>query len=202
MNNQLHMDPELVPDISHLWNTINRAEHHLLRRTLLPMNEKTANVPLSPPESPCMLHQAGANLHTLRSRESQVGSCRTTDHIRPPFKTHQTLPYSLERFIRQQDDIQDEPNSTSTLTLSLDQTTGSDQRLHTFGRSAHTSAEERVPRLSPAVDSDGAIEEDEDIVLDDATPDFEEERLPMTAAELRAHKRKMKRFRQATEDVV
>ncbi|KAK3060374.1 hypothetical protein LTR53_020130, partial [Teratosphaeriaceae sp. CCFEE 6253] len=67
----------------------------------------------------------------------------------------------------------------------------------TFGGSAPTSpAGGRLTPNSPGGDLDDEQLEDEEMAYGTADQGEEgEERPPMTAAELRAHKRKMKRFR-------
>ena len=66
----------------------------------------------------------------------------------------------------------------------------------TFGGSAPASPAGQFSPSSPKVEEQGVPIEDEDIELGDAEDEDETvPKRPMTAAELRAHKRKMKRFR-------
>jgi len=65
----------------------------------------------------------------------------------------------------------------------------------TFGGSAPTSPSDRLTPRSPAAAHHDEQMDDEDLEGEVGEQDDEEDKPPMTAAELRAHKRKMKRFR-------
>ncbi|TKA49440.1 hypothetical protein B0A54_00106 [Friedmanniomyces endolithicus] len=86
------------------------------------------------------------------------------------------------------------PNSPQRVTNQGPQPVGtSNLPAATFGGSAPTSPVGRLTPNSPLGDDEQL--EDEEIGFGTAEQGEEEERPPMTAAELRAHKRKMKRFR-------
>lgn len=76
-------------------------------------------------------------------------------------------------------------------------TASADLAQPTFGGSAPASPVERLTPKSQetAMGHDEALLEDEEMDIEGGAQEEEGERPPMTAAELRAHKRKMKRFR-------
>lgn len=76
-------------------------------------------------------------------------------------------------------------------------TASSDLPQPTFGGSAPVSPVERLtPRSQEAITGqEEALLEDDEMDMEGAEQDEDAEKPPMTAAELRAHKRKMKRFR-------
>lgn len=121
---------------------------------------------------------------------------------RPSLRSHKSFPYSLEGANRLQDDFtrlqpNTDPLGDFTRAQEDSATTASpDLRRTNVGASAPTSPVSRLTPHSPAGDNDGINMEDEDIELE--AGEQEEggaDRPPMTAAELRAYKRKMKRFR-------
>ncbi|CAN9080695.1 unnamed protein product [Alternaria alternata] len=116
------------------------------------------------------------------------------DLKRPSMRTHKSFPYLL--------DGKSHLNSGSNTPSGLDEIEQHDIPNVTFGGSAPTSP---ISRLTPPSTNDGGNvekreEEDDDLILDDKDDCDEDEekgedRQPMTAAEIRAAKRKMKRFR-------
>ena len=125
-------------------------------------------------------------------------------HARPPLRSHKSFPYSLGPSSRLQDENPQDQSSTNALgdfterVLSQGpQPTGSSNlQQPTFGGSAPTSPAGRLTPNSPKVEDNDLLMEDEEIDFGTAEQEEGTERPPMTAAELRAHKRKMKRFRQ------
>jgi len=122
---------------------------------------------------------------------------------RPPLRSHRSFPYSLGPSSRLQHEVsQDHSDSTALTTFKEHVVSQGPQPVGSadlppaqFGGSAPTSPVGRLTPHSPDMDpNDVSVEEDE-IGLGEAVQGDEEEQPPMTAAELRAHKRKMKRFR-------
>ncbi|KAK0363517.1 hypothetical protein LTR59_011305 [Friedmanniomyces endolithicus] len=123
------------------------------------------------------------------------------DWNRPPLRSHKSFPYSLGPSSR----VQEEGTQTASggpalahfeerVTNQGPQPVGtSNLPAATFGGSAPTSPVGRLTPNSPGGDDEQL--EDEEIGFGTAEQGEEEDRPPMTAAELRAHKRKMKRFR-------
>jgi hypothetical protein len=115
------------------------------------------------------------------------------DLKRPTIRSHKSFPYLL-------DSKSHISNSTNSLPT-VDEIEPHDVPAVTFGGSAPTSP---ISRLTPPSTHDGNVEEKveddgDDIILDEkdetADSDANDEDKPMTAAEIRAAKRKMKRFR-------
>jgi hypothetical protein len=125
------------------------------------------------------------------------------DGNRPPLRSHKSFPYSLGPSSRLQDDGAHSVGGApalaefkEVLTSQGPQPVGtSDLPPATFGGSAPTSPAGRLTPNSPGAAQNDEQMEDEEIGFGTAEQGDEEERPPMTAAELRAHKRKMKRFR-------
>lgn len=133
----------------------------------------------------------------------------TVDTFRPPLRSHKSFPYSLGPSSRLQQDVSQDAKSMSSggeygerLLVQGPQPTGSsDLQPATFGGSAPTSPVGRLtPRSTDAVPGGEQVEDDE-LDLDMGDQEEDEDKPPMTAAELRAHKRKMKRFRCETPSV-
>ena len=128
-----------------------------------------------------------------------------TQRMRPPLRIHKSFPYSLSPSSHSQDDAVQNNSSTSGLegfnekVLSqAPQSTGSAiLQQATFGGSAPTSPVAQLTPNTPKAKQDDLSMEDEEMDFDvtEEEEEGEAERPPMTAAELRAHKRKMKRFR-------
>lgn len=117
----------------------------------------------------------------------------TFDLKRPSIRSHKSFPYLLDS----KSHLISSANSLPT----VDEIEQHDLPNITFGGSAPTSP---ISRLTPPSTNDGNVEEKvenegDDIILDEKDElldsDANEEEKPMTAAEIRAAKRKMKRFR-------
>lgn len=125
---------------------------------------------------------------------------------RPLLRTIKSFPYSLGPSSRlQHDAVTGEQESSldnfkeRVLSQGPQPTASADLPQPTFGGSAPTSPVERLtPRSQETAAAEGhedAVMEDDEMDLEGVEQDEDGERPPMTAAELRAHKRKMKRFR-------
>lgn len=169
-------------------------------------------IPLSPPTSPRMSAYSTTPVET----EWQSSDVRTLEHTpphsdsdmamlqaevaghsfdlkRPLMRSHKSFPYLL--------DNKSLLNSRAASPSRLDDIEQHDVPNITFGGSAPTSP---ISRMTPPSTHDGnsmdKIEDQgDDIILDDKDDiDLDvkdEERAPLSAAEIRAAKRKMKRFR-------
>jgi hypothetical protein len=170
-------------------------------------------IPLSPPSSPRM----SAYSNTVAENDWQSSGVRTLEHTpphsdsdmamlqaevaghnfdlkRPMIRSHKSFPYLL--------DNKSHLSSGASSPSRLDEIEPHDLPNVTFGGSAPTSP---ISRLTPPSTHDGLScekEEDQgdDIILDDKDDigdcdGKDGEKPPMTAAEIRAAKRKMKRFR-------
>jgi hypothetical protein len=164
-------------------------------------------IPLSPPSSPRMsaysTNPADNEWHTdIKSLESSSDSDMALlqaevhghnfDLKRPMLRTHKSFPFSL-----------DGKHAGSPVRISMsniDEIDSSEIPTVTFGGSAPASP---VSRLTPPSPHDGLCEDDikvegDEIITEEKDDDAEEPKdsdKPMTAAEIRAQKRKMKRFR-------
>ncbi|GAB7363073.1 hypothetical protein MBLNU230_g3365t1 [Neophaeotheca triangularis] len=126
------------------------------------------------------------------------------DTSRPTLRPSNSFPYSLGPSNHTQHDtslprLAAPPNTVSAERHNVQgsqPTNTSDSHSAAFGGSAPTSPAPRLTSRSETQQHE-ASGEDEDIDIDDAAEGNEEEgeRPPMTAAEIRAQKRKMKRFR-------
>ena len=122
---------------------------------------------------------------------------------RPPLRSHKSFPYSLGPSSRSWADNSRENSSTGApeelteriLSQGPQPTDSANLQQPTFGGSAPTSPVAELTPHSPRVKDSDEPMEDEEIDFDNAEQEDEDDRPPMTAAELRAHKRKMKRFR-------
>lgn len=188
------------------------------------MVERLAVGPPSPPTSPRMSDVHGKNdglrwdqtpAATLSAQHqlppslsdnlSALAAQQTKSPLtRPPLRTIKSFPYSLGPSGRVQNESnQDEANGSlggfkeRVLSQGPQPTASADLAQPTFGGSAPTSPVERLtPKSQEAnMGQSEAPAEDEEMDFEAADQEEEEERPPMTAAELRAHKRKMKRFR-------
>lgn len=170
-------------------------------------------IPLSPPSSPRM----SAYGTTPAENEWQSSDIRTLehtpphsdsdmamlqaevaghgyDHKRPMMRSHKSFPYML--------DNKSHLHGGSESPSGLGDIEEHDVPNVTFGGSAPTSP---ISRLTPPSTHDGNAcekleDQDDDLILDDKDEDCDgdikdENRPPMSAAEIRAAKRKMKRFR-------
>lgn len=126
------------------------------------------------------------------------------DQSRPPLRTYKSFPYSLGPSSRYPHDAVNAGSDQQGLanynervnTLGPQPTGSSDLQPATYGGSAPTSPAGRLTPQSGAVAAgNDQLDEDEEIEMDEGEGGEGEEKPPMTAAELRAAKRKMKRFR-------
>ena len=159
-------------------------------------------------------HPDTTALDTTAPAQSQLGNSQLpsvsqkpqqtpAEQTRPPLKSHKSFPYSLGPSSRLQNEVGQQQPSASILgdfqervLAQGPQPTGSaDLQQPTFGGSAPTSPVGRLTPYSPAAGQDDEPMDDEVIDFGTADQDDEVEKRPMTAAELRANKRKMKRFR-------
>lgn len=166
-------------------------------------------VPPSPPTSPRNLacgtttaenewHSSSnrAEEHTPPHSDCDMGVLQveetndTFDLKRPSIRSHKSFPYLL--------DSKSHLNNTLS---TVDEIEPHDLPAVTFGGSAPTSP---ISRLTPPSTHDGTNEEKidddgDDIIIDEkdegVDSDANDDEKPMTAAEIRAAKRKMKRFR-------
>jgi len=138
------------------------------------------------------------------------GTNGSTTHIgksaaaRPTLRSIKSFPYSLGPSSRlQTDNIYNSVDGPAgdfkehVVSQGPQPTASADLAQPTYGGSAPTSPVERLtPRSqsAAAAGQEGAAMEDDDMDLETLGPDEDTEKPPMTAAELRAHKRKMKRF--------
>jgi hypothetical protein len=172
-------------------------------------------IPLSPPSSPRMSVYSSAAAET----DWQTSDVRTLEHTpphsdsdmamlhaevaghsfdlkRPMMRSHKSFPYLL--------DNKSHLSSGAQSPSGLGDIEEHDVPNVTFGGSAPTSP---ISRLTPPSTHDGLTgekveDQDDDLLLDDKDDDGDDDddgkdddRVPMTAAEIRAAKRKMKRFR-------
>lgn len=143
-----------------------------------------------------------ASLDAVATNVQQSNSAQS----RPLLRTIKSFPYSLGPSSRLQNDfVQDDADAAPSgfqervLSQGPQPTASADLPQPTFGGSAPVSPVERLtPRSQEASGNGGQGDvpvEDKEMDLEGGEPEEEGERPPMTAAELRAHKRKMKRFR-------
>lgn len=177
------------------------------------MIDSSFNVPLSPPTSPrntaygmstaeneWQSSSIQAEEHTPPHSDCEMTALQieeassTFDLKRPSIRSHKSFPYLL-------DSKSHLSHGGATSLPTVDELEPHDLPNVTFGGSAPTSP---ISRLTPSSTNDGnaemkAEDEGDEIILDDKEEpidsDANEEDKPMTAAEIRAAKRKMKRFR-------
>ncbi|KAF1986969.1 hypothetical protein K402DRAFT_60439 [Aulographum hederae CBS 113979] len=182
-------------------------------------------IPLSPPTSPRMSayhtssvetewHDQSKNLETTSDPETNMamvhGEMPGLDldmQRRPMLRSHKTFPYPLRTSgcgVNQPDTPLPSSGTSPTPHVeglgigNLEDVQSSDMATVTFGGSAPASPISNQHPISP--DTDGPNDDNQDLNgldLDGEDDDLgdEEPSKPMTAAELRAQKRKMKRFR-------
>jgi hypothetical protein len=126
------------------------------------------------------------------------------DQARPPLRSHKSFPYSLGPSSRLQHEVTLEQPEAAALEAFKEKVVSQgpqpvgtpNQPPATFGGSAPTSPAGRLTPHSPDAEIADAPIDDEEIGFDAVEhADEQEQRPPLTAAELRAQKRKMKRFR-------
>jgi hypothetical protein len=176
--------------------------------------------PLSPPTSPRMSETPGkatdyswqpsSYLATATQASREEGAHgyerqpqsqgQLSDDARPQPRSYKSFPYSLGPSSRVSHDgsvIAEETSSETRLVQGSQPTGASESQAGTFGRSAPTSPNNRLtPRSGENAQQDEPMLDDID--EDDLGPadgDDGVDKSKMTPAELRAHKRKMKRFR-------
>lgn len=153
--------------------------------------------------TPALEAQPTTGLHeNVVTSESQA-----KQHSRPPLRSHKSFPYSLGPSSRVQDEAFQDTSGTDVLgdfaervlSSGPQPTASANLQQPTYGGSAPTSPTGQLSAGSLKVEEHDVQIEDEDIELGDVEDEEDTaEKRPMTAAELRAHKRKMKRFRYET----
>ncbi|KAK5125673.1 hypothetical protein LTR85_011947 [Meristemomyces frigidus] len=155
----------------------------------------TALIPPSTIQPQPQSASAAAQLQYLRE---QAG-----DPNRPPLRSHRSFPYTLGPSSRLQHEVsQDQPDAPALAKFEERVVSQGPQPVGssnlppaTFGGSAPSSPAGRLTPNSPGAEPSDEQLDDEEIDFGAAEQGEDEDRPPMTAAELRAHKRKMKRFR-------
>lgn len=158
--------------------------------------------------TPIALHPPAAFALPHIQPARAVGSVDETkqppnDPSRPTLRSHRSFPYSLGPSSRApQEGSRTEAGAPVLVEFAERVTNQGPQPVGTsnlppatFGGSAPTSPAGRLTPNSPGGGQGDELLEDEEIGFGTAEQGEEEDRPPMTAAELRAHKRKMKRFR-------
>ncbi|KAI7117659.1 hypothetical protein KC352_g33750, partial [Hortaea werneckii] len=173
--------------------------------------------PLSPPTSPRM-SDTGADTRTFHWQHPSATENRGASPIRgigsdeqrlphqvlrPPLRSHRSFPYSLGPSSRLQHEVPQEQAGDYALSNFREQDlsqgpqpkASSVLKPATYGGSAPNSPERRLTPHSPE-DSTGEQQGDaEEMDYEEPEQGEDDNKPPMTAAELRAQKRKMKRFR-------
>ena len=172
--------------------TWQHAQDALLEPVVLLQDQRTQD------ERPVELHLGLDQITTEQPIEA------VTQLARPPLRSHKSFPYSLGPSSRASDVVFQDPNSATAMAEFKErvvsqgpQPTGNAALPQpSYGGSAPTSPVGRLTPNSPNADQHDGQADDDDMDLD-ADLDEEEDagRPPKTAAELRAQKRKMKRFR-------
>jgi hypothetical protein len=126
------------------------------------------------------------------------------DHLkRPLLHTHKSFPYTFDNK-HQHGNGSDSPRRGRINNSAIDDIDSNELSTVTFGGSAPASPVSRLTPPSPHdplncgkddIDSDEIITDDKEDTCEEGVK--EEDKLPISAAELRAQKRKMKRFRYA-----
>lgn len=141
-------------------------------------------------------------LPTINQNQIQVG-----DQVRPGLRSYKSFPYSLgpsSRFSNPSGAPEQQTGvgyNERLMTQGPQPAGTSDLAPATYGGSAPTSPAGRLTPRSGGIAQGDEQGEDEDIDLGEGGEDEGDEKPPMTAAELRAHKRKMKRFRQVPRNI-
>jgi hypothetical protein len=184
------------------------------------VDDKTSTIPLSPPRSPHMsqYHSEAVDSTwpeppkpleaTPDSNNGEMSVVHPMPHLdleRPLLHAHKSYPYSLTTSgnnMHQPDtpplnSADDSPNGNSVEGLgisNLPETSAAELANITFGGSAPASP---ISNLTPHSPDDDVLDQHDlnglDIKMDEDDDRIEDR--PMTAAEIRAQKRKMKRFR-------
>lgn len=181
--------------------------------------EKIA-APLSPPTSPRMSDAAAKHRSScqwqqpsvveaylprdLRTHGSPADSQASANEAsRPPLRSYKSFPYSMGPSSRLQHEVEQEPPGPQVLTDFRQQAASQGPQPvassalppATYGGSAPTSPSGRLTPHSPEDERGEQQAETDEMDFETAGHDEDDSRQPMTAAELRAQKRKMKRFR-------
>lgn len=181
------------------------------------MNNNLFNIPLSPPSSPRLSQfqqepeNSWQNQHSQQLQMDQDSSDHKmsllqtemqpslTLDTKPMLHSHQSLQYSTQRtsgtIVPTDTPSLHDGDSPSTIgddlnTPNLGDLSSSDMPQVAFGDSVPSSPLSSFAPQSPLKDED-----DELTGLGISMGESDDEKKPMTAAEIRAHKRKMKRFR-------
>ncbi|KAF2244252.1 homeobox-domain-containing protein [Trematosphaeria pertusa] len=178
-------------------------------------------IPLSPPSSPRMSAYSttpadnewqSSDLKSLDTTSAHSDgdmallqaevSAHNFDLKRPLLRTHKSFPYTLDSKHHHSNGA-DSPSRERISMSNIDEVDSSEMPTVTFGGSAPASPVSRLTPPSPhdAVNGEKNEPQGDEIITEDMDEKSgedgvkEEEKAPMTAAELRAQKRKMKRFR-------
>lgn len=178
-------------------------------------------IPLSPPSSPRMSafsttpaenEWPSSDIKSLEATSAHSDSDmallqaevanNSFDLKRPLLRTHKSFPYTLDSK-HHQSNGSDSPISRDRISISnIDDIDTGDMPTVTFGGSAPASPVSRLTPPSPHDPINGGKDEpqDDEIIIEEKDddgdqPTKDEEKPPISAAELRAQKRKMKRFR-------
>lgn len=179
-------------------------------------------IPLSPPSSPRMSAYSttpaenewqSSDLKSLDPNSHSDGEMallqadingHNFDLKRPMLRTHKSFPYTLDTK-HQQSNGSDSPSRDRIGISTIDEIESHDMPTVTFGGSAPASPVSRLTPPSPhdALNGEKNEPQGDEIILDEREEcgeeqAKEEEKPLISAAELRAQKRKMKRFRYAT----
>jgi hypothetical protein len=176
-------------------------------------------IPLSPPSSPRMSAYStttaenewhSSDIKSLDPTSAQSDSDMALlqaevsghnfDLSRPLLRTHKSFPYTIDSK-HHHNNGSNSPSRERISMSNIDELDSKDMPTVTYGGSAPASPVSRMTPPSPQddlndkndPDGDEIITEDRDDMGDDAGKDDDSK--PMSAAELRAQKRKMKRFR-------
>ncbi|KAF7187820.1 Protein lin-11 [Pseudocercospora fuligena] len=172
------------------------------------MVEERYQVPLSPPSSPRMsdkstktgdYHHGPHHPHNTSSGPITEYQPYSQDRSIPPLRSYRSTPYSLgsgAHYGHESNTSAPSNYDERHLSSGSHSVGPADVQSSTYNDSTPASPADRLtPRSPGASNKDQA---DDDDLVDDfggEDPEDEGERPPMTAAELRAQKRKMKRFR-------
>lgn len=167
------------------------------------MLQERYRVPLSPPTSPRMSDAATKPSDQTYQQVPQrpyerLSNVQELDHSYAYGQAPSSLPPPRAQDPHDSGSIPSQ-NFSQQRPIGQDQQHGPPNVGHVSYRgSAPASPGDRLTPRSPASNTRDQIEDDDDLVEyggDDHEEDDDSEKPPMTAAELRAHKRKMKRFR-------
>jgi homeobox domain-containing protein len=173
------------------------------------------NIPLSPPTSPRLstFQSEQVEASWQEPKESQIENQDSQNNMslvqteipsltldtKPMLRSHKTFPYTLRAAGHQPDtpplnSSDGSPNTANPedLSANLGDVPTNEIPQVSFGGSVPNSPLGSLSPTSPIMDDDGNEVNGLNITLD---PDMDTEKKPLSAAEIRAQKRKMKRFR-------